>query len=119
MPNSATHDEIPPSVVGFPDIILNELSDSETNGYSSEMWSLFLRTFADEQEHISQRVQHPPTTTHSCETNKPFQRLSGGPWQSLGGYFDYSQWAARERFVQLDKAIAAIPYQGFDLQKAE
>ena len=65
-------------------------------------------------------MQDPPITSHSREINKPLQGPSGGPWQSLGGYFDYSQWAARERFVELDKAIAAIPYhQGFDLENAD
>jgi hypothetical protein len=33
------------------------------------------------------------------------------PWQSLGGYLDYSEWVARDRSVTLDKAIATTSYQ--------
>ena len=35
------------------------------------------------------------------------EKLAAGPWRSLGGYFDYSHWPDRERFLELDKAIAA------------
>ena len=31
------------------------------------------------------------------------------PWLSLGGCFDYTHWEDRERFVELDKAIALEP----------
>jgi hypothetical protein len=118
MPDSVTHDEIPPSVVGFPDCMLSEPSDSEPNGYSSEIWGLFLRTFANEQPHTSGHAQDPPITGNSFEINKPLQGLSGGTWQSLGGYFDYRQWTARDRFVELDNAIAATSnQQRFEFQK--
>ena len=36
----------------------------------------------------------------------PIQKLAAGPWRSLGGYFDYSAWTDRERFRELDRAIA-------------
>lgn len=37
----------------------------------------------------------------------PLQKLEAGPWRSLGGYFDYSLWPERDRFLELDRAIAA------------
>jgi hypothetical protein len=119
MPNTATHNEIPLSVVGSPDCMLSELSNSESNGYSSEIWGLFLREFTDEQTQKSQPMQDARVNTTPCEINTPpLQELSRGHWQSLGGYFDYSQWAARERFVELDNAIAATPYhQILELQE--
>lgn len=36
----------------------------------------------------------------------PLEKLPPGPWCSLGGYFDYSEWPDRQRFLELDKAIA-------------
>jgi len=38
---------------------------------------------------------------------EPLEKLPEGPWRSLGGYFDYSTWADRDRFLELDRAIAA------------
>lgn len=31
------------------------------------------------------------------------------PWLSLGGHFDYVYWTDRDRFLELDKAIASSP----------
>ena len=86
------------------------LITSESIPGSSETWSSVLRGFADEQENGAPHMLDEGISTHSCETHTPLQKLSGGAWQSLGGYFDYSDWAARERFMELDKAIAAAPY---------
>ena len=36
----------------------------------------------------------------------PAAKLPAGPWRSLGGYMDYSGWEDRERFLELDAAIA-------------
>ena len=52
-------------------------------------------------------TQEMSTDALSCETETPLQKASAGSWVSLGGYFDYSTWADRERFVELDRAIAA------------
>jgi hypothetical protein len=41
------------------------------------------------------------------EIKPPLEKLADGPWRSLGGYFDYSLWPERERFLELDRAIAA------------
>ena len=37
----------------------------------------------------------------------PLTQLAAGPWRSLGRYLDYSNWADRDRFVELDRAIEA------------
>ncbi len=47
------------------------------------------------------------TGVASRELKPPLQKLAAGPWRSLGGYFDYSLWPDRERFLELDKAIAS------------
>ncbi len=41
----------------------------------------------------------------------PATKLPPGPWRSLGGYMDYSGWADRERFLELDAAIARMREQ--------
>jgi hypothetical protein len=35
----------------------------------------------------------------------PLVKLPPGPWRSLGGYLDYTDWPERERFAELDLAI--------------
>ena len=37
----------------------------------------------------------------------PLQKLPLGPYRSLGGFLDYSNWAERDRFLELDLAIQA------------
>jgi hypothetical protein len=45
--------------------------------------------------------------SQSAPDYKPLQKLPPGPWRSLGGYFDYSKWSERDRFLELDHAILA------------
>ena len=42
-------------------------------------------------------------------------RLPPGRWCSLGRYLDYTNWADRERFVELDRAIASMPATNEDV----
>ncbi|HTA46677.1 MAG TPA: hypothetical protein VK789_29740 [Bryobacteraceae bacterium] len=37
----------------------------------------------------------------------PLTQLAPGPWRSLGRHLDYTTWADRDRFVELDRAIEA------------
>jgi hypothetical protein len=37
----------------------------------------------------------------------PLCPLPPGPWRSLGQHLDYTDWPARERFMELDRAIEA------------
>ena len=77
------------------------------NGNDFEAWIATLTRLADEQE-VRARVQHDPGSGNSSrEIRNPLQKVAAGPYTSLGGYFDYSLWPDRERFLELDKAIAA------------
>ncbi len=38
-------------------------------------------------------------------TVRPLSRLPPGAWRSLGRHLDYTNWADRERFLELDRAI--------------
>ena len=40
--------------------------------------------------------------------DQPLVRLAPGPWVSLGGDLNYEGWKERERFVELDCAIAVL-----------
>jgi hypothetical protein len=40
----------------------------------------------------------------------PLEQTPPGPWRSLGSYLDYTDWPDRERFVELDRSIAAGSY---------
>ena len=90
--------------------MLNELITSESTSDNSGSWSSLLREFAEEQESATLHRENTGRNNPLCELNKRLPKLSAVPWQSLGGYFDYSNWVDRERFVELDKAIAAFPY---------
>jgi hypothetical protein len=46
----------------------------------------------------------------AIETSTPIPRFPPGPWRSLGGYFDYSQWPDRDRFLELDRALASAQH---------
>jgi hypothetical protein len=55
-------------------------------------------------------VPHPdlPSTPAPEVVASPasLRKIEAGPFRSLGGYFDYSGWDARDRFLELDAAIA-------------
>jgi hypothetical protein len=108
--NSLTCNELYYPVIALPDGMINGVITTEPERSNSEAWSSLLRPFADEYEGGIRRIQDSGVSARSCEIHAPFLKVSAGPWQSLGGRFDYSDWGARERFVELDQAIAAIPY---------
>jgi hypothetical protein len=41
------------------------------------------------------------------EASTLMPRLPAGSWRSLRGCFDYSRWHDRERFLELDRALAS------------
>jgi hypothetical protein len=43
----------------------------------------------------------------ASEVTTPIARVPAGPWRSLGGCFDYSEWKDCERFLELDRALAS------------
>jgi hypothetical protein len=66
-----------------------------------------VRQRAHQQEPRAEPKQEMSTDRWPYQTEVPLQKASAGSWVSLGGYFDYSTWADRERFVELDRVIAA------------
>jgi hypothetical protein len=71
------------------------------------MWQALIREFGDTEDppqraHSSNKEQSSPL----LENTTPLPKLPPGPWRSLGGYFDYSTWADRERFLELDRALS-------------
>jgi hypothetical protein len=107
MSNSSIRDEIPQPVVGLPGCMFNNgLTTAQSNNVGSAKLISLLLEWGDEQQRETRGAQGTQINTCSHEINTPLQKVSAGPWMSCGGYFDYSDWAARERFVELDKAIA-------------
>jgi hypothetical protein len=84
----------------------NGLIASQFDG-SSEAAILLLQEIARAQELGNRRIQESRTPQRSSEYSAPLRKLPPSPWLSLGGYFDYVHWADRERFMELDRAIAA------------
>jgi len=72
---------------------------------NAEMWQALIREFGDRNE--PQRHIKEKQSSSSLETVPPLPKLPPGPWRSLGGYFDYSTWQDRERFRELDRALAS------------
>jgi hypothetical protein len=46
----------------------------------------------------------------AIETSAPIPRFPPGPWRSLGECFDYSHWPDRDRFLELDGALASAQF---------
>jgi hypothetical protein len=94
----------------FLTVMLNNLLSAETADGASEAWLALLREYKLVEPDRRVRYAHNDNVVgiSSPETSAPRPRLAASPWRSVGGYLDYSEWAARERFVELDKAIAAF-----------
>ncbi len=124
-----------PQSEGIPGCLLNGLvaTKAETESESFEAWIAILTKLAEEQERSSreqsartvreariddgQRLfrEIPAREVPGREIKEPMEKLPEGPWRSLGGYFDYSLWPERERFLELDRIIAS----GHDVREAE
>ena len=82
------------------------LVTEEFDNASADAAIALLRELARVQE-FENRSQEARVYQRTYEYNPPLQRLPPSEWRSLGGYFDYSLWADRDRFMELDRAIAA------------
>jgi hypothetical protein len=107
LPYLTTNNEIAHLAEGLPACMLREVLAANTNA-NSEAWLAFLREFTEEPEDNRRRAISDDAVEPIApsESNGPLQKLAAGPWRSLGGYFDYSAWTDRERFRELDRAIA-------------
>jgi hypothetical protein len=113
LPNLSINGTSPQLADGIAGCLLNGLvaSPSESGNETVEHWIAILTRLAEEQDRgqrreISRR-EAPPVDEPAREMRSPLPKLAVGPWTSLGGYFDYSLWSERERFLELDRAIAA------------
>jgi hypothetical protein len=96
------HVELNTTVVGeFPDAICSECVAlyPASNGLADNSgFELDDSTCATESRPISSPKTLPSPVP-------PLQILPPGPFRSLGGYLDYSEWPARARFLELDRAL--------------
>ena len=86
--------------------LFNGLVPSRSGNDDFEAWIATLTQLAEEHEQEVRITRNVRTDISSREVRPPLPKLAAGPWRSLGGYFDYSHWPDRERFLELDKAIA-------------
>jgi hypothetical protein len=84
---------------------------AEFNDETSQVWQSLLSAFAPDSETKPGRIARERSADTPREIRGPLSKVEPGPWRSLGGYLDYSHWQDRERFLELDRAIAAAPSQ--------
>ena len=89
---------------GMAACFMNGLTASKTEHDSFENWVATLTRLAEQHER-AERLARERETAYTAKP--PLEKVPEGPFRSLGGYFDYTHWADRERFMELDRAIAA------------
>ena len=97
----------PQQAEGISGCIINRVVTCETENPGFEAWIASLMKLTDDQERGTRLAHDPGTGNSSREIKPPLKKVAEGPWRSLGGYFDYTDWPDRDRFMELDKAIAA------------
>jgi hypothetical protein len=113
--NAQNYNETPQPAAGIAGYIFNGLNASKTESDSFESWIATLTKLAEQHEREARVTRDAEPAGPAREVKAPLPKLEAGPWRSLGGYFDYTHWADRERFLELDKAIAASQ----DLRESE
>lgn len=106
--NEAPHGATP--LVGY---LFDGLVISESYGSSDAAISL-LQELARSHELGARRSHEARSHQRSYESCSRLEKVPPSEWRSLGGYFDYTHWADRDRFMELDRAIAAQRNQLFD-----
>lgn len=87
---------------------------------SSDAAIALLQELARAHEVGAPRSQEPRLHQRTYESAPPLKKLPPSEWRSLGGYFDYEHWADRDRFMELDRAIAAAQRsQPFDFESED
>ena len=90
-----------------PGYVFDGLTASQTERECFEAWIATLAKLAEEHESRPFLVRDKRADCAPRDLKPALPKLPAGPWRSLGGYFDYSDWSERERFLELDRAIAA------------
>jgi len=100
--------EIAQLAEGLPSCMFADLFRTETKTAAIEPWAALVRDFgpALEPQRLAEN-EVAPEIVASPEVSGPLQKLAAGPNRSLGGYFDYTHWKDRERFLELDRLIAS------------
>jgi|SRR5580692_9444716 hypothetical protein len=115
--NSVTCNEITQPVIALHNSMVNGLNTTDMNDGRSEWWSCLLRDLADQQELATRNSRKPVRSPLPCKLTTPLPKLDASLYRSRGGYFDYSNWIDRDRFMELDKAISLDPRRhGLDLE---
>jgi hypothetical protein len=109
MPYLSTASEIAPLLELFPGSTLNELFGVNSDDAASGTWLAdALDEYTLDSCYSVRENDHQDAVGIALgETSTPLPRLAAGAWRSLGGCLDYSGWKDRDRFLQLDKAIAS------------
>jgi hypothetical protein len=111
MPQLTSRNEIGNSVGGF-DYFINNLPTAEIDDNASALRLSFFgqHGLLEPDSAVDDTAHDRIDGDASSGSSTPLSMLPFSPWRSFGGYLDYSGWAARERFLELDKAIAAVSY---------
>ena len=82
--------------------MFQELLSGQVSAEDAERWA------AAVLDSECQHLQALPDTQTTCSAERPesLPKVPPSPWRSLGGYLDYSSWKDRDRFLELDRAIA-------------
>ena len=100
--------EIAQLAEGLPSCMFADLFRTETKTAAIEPWAALLHEFTPALEQKRPAGNDAAAEIDaSAEASGPLQKLAAGPNRSLGGYFDYTYWKDRERFLELDRLIAS------------
>ena len=88
-------------------LVIRQATSSAPILRAMEPRETLLQELARAQAIESPRLQEARAHHRPYEGTPALQKVPPSEWRSLGGFFDYCHWADRDRFLELDKAIAA------------
>jgi hypothetical protein len=94
---------------GLPAFFINELLAMQAGDTRFESRLATAHNFTSEPRYCKNHTHEGGDLSAGLETRTHIPKVPHGPWRSLGGCFDYSQWEDRDRFLELDKALASAP----------
>jgi hypothetical protein len=119
----ATCTEIAKITEGFPGYVFGDTPVAELKSQDSDPWLAVVRNFTRKSAKADNRLRRlqgdEMRALETVEVKEPLQRVPESPWRSLGGFLDYSNWHDRERFLELDRAIAQSAREPEDESSAQ
>ena len=103
----STNTETRQSASTVPAFAFDGLIAAEFDQESAAAAVALLQQLANAQALDKPTVHEARTHQRPYENTPALQKVPPSEWRSLGGYFDYWHWSDRDRFMELDKAIAA------------